>query len=292
MATATETRATAATARPPRARRASAIRVARVIWYREVLTYFRDRTRFVVSMVMPVLMLVVFGGGFSRTIGTFQEGINYRQFIFPGLIAMTILFNALFSGVSIIWDREFGFLREILVAPTSRTAIAAGKLTGGASIAVAHGVAMFIFAPFLGVHFSVLVMLELTGVMFVFGLAMTSVGIAIASRVHSMQTFQIITQTTIMPALFLSGIFFPVNNVPVWMEVLSKLNPVTYAVVPIRTISLGAELNNVTLPSGTAPTVGVELFGHVLSTMESLGIMVAFGVLMLTIAVQSLRREG
>ena len=278
--------------RPPKARRASSLRVARVIWYREVLTYFRDRTRFVVSMIMPILMLVVFGSGFSRTIGTFQEGINYRQFIFPGLIAMTILFNSLFSGVSIIWDREFGFLREILVAPTSRTAIAVGKLTGGASIAVAHGVVMFVFAPFLGVHFSLLVMLELTGVMFLFGLTMTSVGIAIASKVHSVQSFQIITQTTIMPALFLSGIFFPVNNVPKWMEVLSKLNPVTYAVAPIRSITLGAELNTATSASGAAPTVGIELFGHVLSTMESLGIMVAFGALMLTIAVQSLRREG
>jgi ABC-2 type transport system permease protein len=266
--------------------------VARVIWYREVLAYSRDPARFISSMVMPILMIVIFGEGFGRTIGSFQEGINYRQFIFPGVIAMTILFNSVFSGVSIIWDREFGFLREILVAPISRSAIGLGKLLGGASIAVAHGVVMFVFAPILGVHFSVLVILELTGVMFLFGLTMTSVGIAIASKVRSVESFQMISQVTIMPSMFLSGIFFPVNNVPGWMQVLVKINPVTYAVAPIRAIGLNKEITAAATPAGTSPAVGVEVFGHVLSTMESLGIMCAFGVLMFAIAIQSFRKQG
>ena len=128
--------------------RASGCRVARVIWYREVLAYSRDRARLASSLVMPILMIVIFGEGFGSSIGNFQEGINYRQFIFPGVIAMTILFESIFSGVSIIWDREFGFLREILVAPISRTAIGMGKLLGGASIAMSQAIILFLLAPF------------------------------------------------------------------------------------------------------------------------------------------------
>jgi ABC-2 type transport system permease protein len=239
-------------------------------------------------MVMPVLMIIIFGEGFGRTISTFDEGINYRQFIFPGVIVMTVLFNSVFSGVSIIWDREFGFLREILVAPISRTSIGLGKLLGGASIAVSHGIAMFAFAPILGVHFSVLVIIELIAVLFLFSLVMTSVGIAIASRVKSVESFQMISQVTIMPSMFLSGIFFPVNNLPGWMEVLVKINPVTYAVAPIREIGLDKEL----IATAGQSVVGVELFGHTLSILESLGIVAAFGVLMFTIAIQSFRKQA
>ena len=288
MATTTEVPEVQTTPSRTRIGHASSLRVIRVLWWREVLAYSRDKARFISSMVMPVLMIVIFGEGFGRTISTFDEGINYRQFIFPGVIAMTILFNSVFSGVSIIWDREFGFLREILVAPISRTAIGLGKLMGGASIAISHGIIMFAFAPILGVHFSLLVIVQLVAVLFLFALVMTSVGIAIASRVKSVESFQMISQVTIMPSMFLSGIFFPVNNLPGWMEVLVKINPVTYAVAPIREIGLGEELTATT----GASVVGVELFGHTLSALESLGIVAAFGVLVFTIAIQSFRKQA
>jgi ABC-2 type transport system permease protein len=289
MATITETpgvQETLATA--SRIGHASSLRVVRVLWWREVLAYSRDRARIISSMVMPVLMIIIFGEGFGRTISTFDEGINYRQFIFPGVIVMTVLFNSVFSGVSIIWDREFGFLREILVAPISRTSIGLGKLLGGASIAVAHGIAMFIFAPVLGVHFSPLVIVQLIAMLFLFSLVMTSVGIAIASRVKSVESFQMITQVTIMPSMFLSGIFFPVNNLPGWMEVLVKINPVTYAVAPIREVGLDDKL----IETAGQSVVAVDLFGHSLSALESLGIVAAFGVLMFTIAIQSFRKQA
>jgi ABC-2 type transport system permease protein len=288
MATITETPEIREAPARQRIGHASSLRVVRVLWYREVLAYSRDPARIISSMVMPVLMIIIFGEGFGRTINTFDEGINYRQFIFPGVIVMTVLFNSVFSGVSIIWDREFGFLREILVAPISRTSIGLGKLLGGASIAVSHGIAMFIFAPILGVHFSVLVIIELIAVLFLFSLVMTSVGIAIASRVKSVESFQMISQVTIMPSMFLSGIFFPVNNLPGWMEVLVKINPVTYAVAPIREIGLDKEL----IATAGQSVVGVELFGHTLSILESLGIVAAFGVLMFTIAIQSFRKQA
>jgi ABC-2 type transport system permease protein len=288
MATATEAVALAGRVKPAFGR-ASGFRVARVIWLREVLVYSRDRTRLVSALVMPILMIILFGEGFGSTIGSLAPGIDYRQFIFPGIVAMTVLQNSVFSGVSIIWDREFGFLREILVAPISRTAIGIGKLLAGATIALAQGVLMFAFAPILGVDFSMGVILQLIGVLFLFALTMASVGIAIASRVKAVESFQMIAQLTIMPSMFLSGIFFPVNNLPGWMEVLVKLNPVTYAVAPIRAIALDNEL---VVPAGQNPVVGIELFGHVLSTGECLMILIAFGVLMMSIAIQSFRKQG
>ena len=289
MATATEARPLQLGSRP-KVGHASSLRVARVIWYREVLAYSRDRARLISSLVMPILMIVIFGEGFGNSIGTFQEGINYRQFIYPGVLCMTILFGSVFSGVSIIWDREFGFLREILVAPISRTAIGMGKLLGGASIAMSQAVTLFLLAPVVGVKFSPLVIVELLGALFLFALVMTSVGIAIASRVRSVESFQMITQVTIMPSMFLAGIFFPVNNLPSWMEVLVKINPVTYAVAAIRAIGLGEELKSSAVP-GTPSTVAVELFGHSLTTLESLGVLCIFGVLMFAIAIQSFRKQ-
>ena len=291
MATATETPSLETPSARPRFGHASSLRVARVIWYREVLAYSRDRARLASSLVMPILMIVIFGEGFGSSIGSFQEGINYRQFIFPGVLCMTILFGSVFSGVSIIWDREFGFLREILVAPISRTAIGMGKLLGGATIALSQGVIMFAFAPVVGVHFTPLVIVELTAALFLFALVMTSVGIAIASRVKSVESFQMITQVTIMPSMFLAGIFFPVNNLPSWMEVLVKINPVTYAVAAIRAIGLDKDLANAVAVPGAQSTVSVELFGHTMSTLESLGVLGAFGVLMFAIAIQSFRKQ-
>lgn len=269
--------------------RASPLRVMRVIWLREVLVYSRDRARMVSALTMPVLMMLIFGAGLGNTIGSLAEGLNYRQFIFPGMMAMTVLTTSVFSGISIIWDRQFGFLREILVAPVSRTAIAAGKLLGGATIAVFQGCVMFVFAPVLGVTLSLEVMIKLLLVMSLMAMTMTSLGIALASRLKSVESFQMVSQMTIMPAMFLSGIFFPINNVPAWLEVLTKINPVTYAVAPIRSIGLSGHL-----PAGASAEVALvvnpQLFGHVLSTAESLTVLAVFGVVMLLFAVRSFQR--
>ena len=285
------TEAAPAQTRPSRApsRRASFVRVARVIWTREVLIYFRDRARVFSAMLMPIVMLIIFGEGLGNSVGGLAPGLNYRQFIFPGMVAMTVLMASVFSGISVIWDREFGFLREILVAPVSRTAIGIGKVAGGATIAMFQGAVMFIFAPILGVHLSLLVVVQLLGVMALMSLTMTSVGIALGTRLKSVESFQMVSQLTIMPTMFLSGIFFPVNNVPGWMEVLVKVNPVTYAVAPVRAIALGDQLSS--SPGGASAVVNVDVLGHTLSTVESLAILAAFGALILTVAVQSFQRR-
>ena len=284
----TAVNATAMT-RPSRERSAGMLQVMRVIWLREMLVYSRDRGRVISSLIFPLLMLVFFGEGLRSSIGNLGADINYLQFIFPGIIAMNILFTSVFAGTTIIWDRQFGFLREILVAPISRLAIGAGKVLGGATIAVFQGCVLFALAPLVGIDLSISVMVQLLGVMIVMALTMTSVGIAIASRMKSVESFQMVTQMTIMPMMFLSGMFFPVNNVPGWMEVLIKVNPITYAVAPLRAIALDKELAGM---PGADNLVNVHLFGHTLTTLEELAILAAFGAVMLMIAVQSFRKTG
>lgn len=267
---------------------ASPQRTIKVIWQREVLTHVRDRMRMISGLFMPLVMMLMLGEGLGRSIGNMAPGVDYKQFIFPGMVAQAVLMNSVFTGASIIWDKQFGFLREILVAPISRTAIVAGKLLGGMTVALFQGSIIFLVAPILGVHLSPLVVLEMLALMALLSVTMTSIGIALASRLPTQESFQMVTQLTIMPTMFLSGIMFPINNVPTWLEVVAKLNPVTYIVSPLR----AAALRNEIPPDAPAAVriTNVEVFGHTLSTAESLAIVAVFAVAILLFAVQSFRR--
>ncbi len=268
--------------------RASFLQVVRVIWLREILIYVRDRPRMISAFAMPVLMLVLFGEGLGNSIATLPGDISYRQFFFPGMVAMQVLMSSVFSGVSIVTDRQFGFLREILVAPVSRTAICFGKIVGGATLALANGLVMFAIAPLLGIDISLEIVAKLIGLIALVSFMLTGVGVAMGSRLRSVESFQMLSQVAIMPGMFLSGIFFPVNNLPVWMDVLVKVNPVTYAVAPIREIALSKQLSE--LPADAPFQIThVDWFGYTLSTWEELGIVVIFGVAMLTIAIRGVR---
>lgn len=274
----------------PRTRQPSELRVIKVVWQREVLTYTRDRPRMISGLFMPLVMMLILGEGLGNSIGELGGGINYRQFIFPGMVAQAVLMNSVFTGASIIWDKQFGFLREILVAPISRTSIVVGKLLGGTSIALLQGSIIFLAAPILGVELTPLIVLKMWALMAVLALAMTSLGIALASRLATQESFQMVTQLTIMPTMFLSGIMFPVNNIPAWLEVLAKLNPVTYLVAPLRAAALSNEI--AANATGANLVTNVKVFGHVLSTAESLAIVAAFVVFILLFAVQSFRNQG
>lgn len=272
----------------PATGRANFLQVVRVIWMREVLIYFRDRPRMISAFIMPILMLVMFGEGLGNSIATLPGDIGYRQFIFPGMVAMIVLMNSVFSGVSIVTDRQFGFLREILVAPVSRTAICIGKITGGATISLVNGVVMFVMAPILGIDITLEIVAKLIGLIALVSFMLTGLGVALGSRLRSVESFQMISQVAIMPAMFLSGIFFPINNVPAWMDVIVKLNPVTYAVAPIREIALSEQLK--ALPADAPFQIThVDWFGYTLSTWEELGVVFVFGAAMLTIAIRAIR---
>ncbi len=249
-----------------------------IIWYRDVLRYWRDRARLVSSLGQPLLFLVVFGSGLSASLGTGLTAelgnVSYVRFLFPGIVAMAVLFTAVFSAISIVWDREFGFLREVLVAPLSRPAVVLGKALGGSTVAMFQGAILLVLAPILGVSLDPLAVIELLALMFLTALALTALGILIAARLQSMEAFQMLMNFLIMPMFFLSGAFFPLRRLPAWMSVITRLDPVAYGVDPMRRLLLGSRL---------AP--GVTIGGHHLGTLEDVLILASFSAIMMVGAV-------
>ncbi len=212
---------------------------AYTIWYRDVLRFVRDRTRVVTSLAQPLLFLFVFGGGLAPAMSGLGGGnLSFTEFMFPGILGMTVLFTSIFSAVSIVWDREFGFLKEVMVAPVSRAAVALGKVAGGSTVAMFQALIVVVLAPLIHIKLSVVQLLILVGLMLLLAAVMTSFGILIAARQRTMEGFQMIMQFLLMPMFFLSGALFPLRGVPLWMSVLSIIDPVTYGVDPLRQVAL------------------------------------------------------
>ena len=208
-----------------------------MIWIRDLIRHFRDRSRLLGSISRPILWLLIMGTGLR---GSFSmPGVNYLHYIFPGIIAMNLLFASMMSTISIIWDREFGFLKEILVAPISRTAIVMGKTLSGSTIAFIEGMFVMIFAPFIHIHLPLLTILLLMPAVFFAAFACTSLGLAIAARMTSFEGFGVISNFVIMPMFFLSGAMFPLANLPAVVNHFVLINPMTYAVDLLRSITLG-----------------------------------------------------
>lgn len=241
-----------------------------IIWYRDILRFYRDKSQIYTSLFRPFLWLFAFGLGLRpsmRNIG----GFNYLQFVFPGVIAMTLIFTAIGSAISIIWDREFGFLKEILVAPIPRSWVVIAKSLSGSTLAMMQGTAVLVFAPLVHVHLSLLQIVFSIFTMFFVSMALTSFGIIIAARMTSFEGFGAIMNFVIMPLYFLSGAIYPLAGVPRWLYFVMLANPLTYGVDLLR----GALLHIRQFP--------IALSGSVL---------VAFCVLMLWGALFSLRYES
>ena len=217
------------------------IRGAYTIWYRDIVRFKRDRVRMFSSLGMPVVYLFVFGSGLSPAMAEMGGGrIDFKQFMFAGVLTMTVLFTSVFSAVSIVWDREFGFLKVVMVAPVSRVAVALGKVAGGSTVSLFQGLIVLLLAPVLGVDLSISQIVTLIGMMILLAVMMTALGILIAARQKSMEGFHMMMNFVLLPMFFLSGAFFPLRGIPIWMELLSKLDPVTYGVDPLRQVSLRA----------------------------------------------------
>jgi len=256
--------------------------VFRSIWviaYRELLRFFQDRPRMFSSFSMPIIFLIIFGAGFGRLIGQMMPGVDYVQFMYPGILAMTVLMTSVMSGISIVWDREFGFLKEVLVSPLSRSGVLAGKAVGAATIAIIQGAIMLVLAPIVNVPINLGTVLALLPLLLILSLALSGLGLLIGARMRSQQGFQIVMQLVIFPIMFLSGIFFPVSGVATWLEVLSKLNPVTYGIDAIRQVFLGTEV------------AGVTVFGHTMGIVDSAIVVAMVGVVFLTIAIWAFNKQ-
>jgi ABC-2 type transport system permease protein len=211
------------------------LRAVKIVLHREIIRFWHERTRMVSSLFQPVLWLLVLGTGLSNLMPSGGRGdVDLKTFIFPGVCAMSVMLTAMFSAGSIVWDREFGFLREMLVAPVSRSAIVVGKCFGGALVATSQGLIIVALAGLAGVPYDPLLMLTLIGEMFLGAFALTGFGVMLAARIKSMQSFFAIMQMAIGPMMFLSGALYPLSGLPAWLSVLTRLNPLTYAVDPMR----------------------------------------------------------
>jgi ABC-2 type transport system permease protein len=202
------------------------------IWYRDVLRYWREKTRIITSLVTPLLWLLIFGSG-MRAVEMPGLG-NYQAFLFPGVLGMTLLFTSISSGISVIWDREFGFLKEILVAPVSRSSIVLGKALGGATSALVQGIILLPLSYLVGANLSFLSMLVYIPLMIIIAVGLVSIGLTIAAFVESMESFNMIMSFAIMPMFLLSGAFFPMNAAPQWLRLISYIDPLTYGVDILR----------------------------------------------------------
>jgi ABC-2 type transport system permease protein len=277
--------------RPAHAR-VSLLQAILVIWHRDVLRFSRDRARLLVSLAQPLLYLLIFGVGLSASLGGglgLPPGVTYLQYLYPGVLGMAVLFTAMFSAMSVVWDREFGFLREVLVAPIKRSAVAVGKALGGATQAMVQGVLLLVFAPVVGVKLSVVGVLELVPLLFVLAFVLTSLGVVLAARIQSMQAFQTVMTFLVMPMFFLSGALFPLTNLPAWMTVLTRFDPVAYGMAPIRKAVLdGAGVPAAVLDRFTAITIG----SYTLPAALDVAVLLAFGAVFLGTAMRVLRRRG
>jgi ABC-2 type transport system permease protein len=251
-----------------------------VVAYRELLRFVSERSRIVSSLAFPLLFLVIFGAGFGKVIGSLAPGVDYIQFMYPGIVAQSVLTSSLFAGVSVVWDREFGFLREILVAPIGRSGIVFGKAIGATVTALLQVAIMLILAPIVGVDLSPAIVLGLVPVVTILALGLSGLGILIASFMTSQQGFQLVIQLLIFPLIFLAGVFFPVNNVPDWLEVVSKVNPLTYGVDAIRQIFLGSDV-----------ALGVTVLGHTMTILEEVALIGVMGAALLGGAVLAFNRQ-
>jgi ABC-2 type transport system permease protein len=213
------------------------------IWEREIIRYWRDKIRFVTTIVQPLMFLAIFGTGLRSALASSSLGIDFLKFMYPGIIAMNVMGVAFFSTISTVWDREFGFLKEILVAPVSRTSIVLGKILGATTIAATQALLLLVLAPIIGVSLQLSIVPELFIFMLLLAFTISGLGLLIASLLKSLESFGLLMQLLILPMFFLSGAFFPLTNVPSWMKFLSTINPLSYGVDAMREMILRSQIS-------------------------------------------------
>jgi len=264
------------------------LRAVKIVWQRELIRFTKDRLRIITSLVQPFLFLFVLGTGLSHLASSGTHGVNLRTFVYPGVLCMSVMFIAIFSAASIVWDREFGFLREMMVAPVRRSSLVIGKCLGGATVAAFEGVILICMAGLVGVPYAPILLLEIFALQLLVAFAITAFGVMAAARVKQMQSFMALTQMFIMPMYFLSGALFPVSGLPQWLAILNRLDPLTYAVDPMRRavfahLHISAAARHVLDP-------GVTWFGWHLPGLLEAGVVALLGLIMLGVAIWEFSR--
>ncbi len=263
-------------------------RGVKVVWQRELLRVGQDRLRVVSALLQPVLFLFVLGTGLASLTDRTTGEVSLRTFMFPGVLATSVLFTATFSAMSIVWDREFGFLREMLVAPIRRGAIIVGKALGGATVATLQSLVILALAGVVGVPYDPVMLVVLVGELFLLSMMLCAVGLVLAARVQQMQSMMAVMQMMLLPMSFLSGSLYPIGGLPVWLKTLTLLNPVTYAVHPIRSIVF----DHLDAPAADIARLNapIEWLGWTVPVAVQLAIVVVLASVLLRLAIAQFNR--
>jgi ABC-2 type transport system permease protein len=261
----------------------SELRAIKVVWRRELIRFLNDRMRIVTSLVQPLLFLFVLGSGLQQLSAASTHGVDLKTFLYPGILCISVMFIAMFSAASIVWDREFGFLREMMVAPVRRSSIVIGKCFGGATVAGFQGVIMICLAPTVGVPYDPLMILGIFALQLLLAFSITAFGVMVAARVTQMQSFMGLMQMVVMPMFFLSGALFPVAELPGWLAFLNRIDPLTYAVAPMRSLVF-AHLN-LSEAANQALNPGITWFGWTVPIALEIATVLGLGLVMLAIAI-------
>jgi ABC-2 type transport system permease protein len=263
-------------------------RAVKMICRRELIRFVNNRMQMLMALIQPLLFLFVLGSGLGSLSAASTDGVDLTTFVFPGVLGMTVLFTAIFTAASLVWDRELGFLREMLVAPVSRSSIVLGKCLGGAIIAASQGVVVLALAGLVDVPYDPVMILGLLGMMLLLAFTVTAFGVLVAVSIKQAQTFTGVMQLFVMPMFFLSGAFYPVTGLPDWLGVLNRLDPLTYAVDPMRRLVFDHLDISETARRTLGP--GVTWWGRHLPPVFEVGMVLLLGLALLAIAIWKFSR--
>ena len=267
----------------------SEARAVKTVWRRDLIRFVGNRGQVMTWLVQPLLFLFVLGSGLQSLSAASTGGVDLKTFIFPGVLCVAVLFSAMISAASLVWDRELGFLREMLIAPVSRTSIVIGKCLGGATIAASQGVIVLALAGLVGVPYDPLLILGAIGLLVLLAFAVTAFGILVAVTIKQAQTFTWVMQLAVFPMFFLSGALYPVAGLPAWLEVLNRINPLTYAVDAMRHLVFGHL--DVSAAAERTLNPGVTWFGWPVPPLLEAAIVLLLGLVMMGAAVRRFSRR-
>jgi ABC-2 type transport system permease protein len=266
----------------------SEVRAVKIVWRRELIRFAGDRTQMVMWLIQPLLFLFVLGSGLQTLSAASTHGVDLNTFIFPGVLCMGAMFTGIFSAASLVWDRELGFLRELTVAPVSRSSIIIGKCLGGATVASSQGLIVLALAGLVGVPYDPTLILSVFGLLLLISFTVTAFGVLVAVRIKRAQTFTYVMQIFVVPMFFISGAFFPVSGLPTWLGVLNRIDPLTYAVDPMRRLVF----NHLDISEQARRTLdpGVTWWGWHLPPWFEAGIVLLLGLALMSVAIRQFAR--
>ena len=267
---------------PERSWRSEA-RAVRAVWWRDLIRWSDDPVRIVMALIQPLLFLFVLAPGLQTLSAASTDGVDLTTFMFPGALIMAIWFSAMISAAGLVMDRELGFLREMMVAPVRRSSILVGRCLGGTTVAATQGVILLAVAGLAHVPYDPVLLLGIFGLQLLIAFTVTALGLMVATTVKQAQTFNVVMQVLLFPTIFLSGAMYPVSDLPTWLGVLNRLNPLTYAVDAMRRLVF----DHLDVSDAARRTLapGVTWWGWPVPTLLEVGIVLALGLAMLAVAI-------